>query len=296
MLFSNATNLFIQHCQAVMNLSDHTLRAYTSDLKKAADFWIESKKIAKIKKEDLRDYIFHQREKCQSKESSIKRRIASLKLLFKWAHSERLITANPFDGLHEKIRLPGRLPRALDKRDSNRLKTAIYQIRRNDDIETACKKIAIHLLLETGIRVSELTNILISDISISDQSIKIKGKGNRQRLVYFLSNDLKTSIQNYLKKRLSFSSDDSFLSIKTQKSVTPPHIRLWLKAIANEANIKQRVTPHMLRHTCATHWLEAGLDIRYVQKLLGHHSISTTEIYTHVSDQGLRKALIKASK
>lgn len=296
MLFINASNLFIKHCQAVMNLSDHTLRAYTSDLKKAENFWLERKKITKIKKEDLRDYILYQRDKCQLKESSIKRRIASLKLLFKWAHTENLIAANPFDELHEKIRLPGRLPRALDKRDSNRLKAAIYQIRKSDNIETACKKIAIHLLLETGIRVSELTSIQIADISISDQSIKIKGKGNRQRLVYFLSSDLKISIQNYLKKRLSFSSDDTFLSIKTKKNITPPHVRLWLKAIASEANIKQRVTPHMLRHTCATQWLEAGLDIRYVQKLLGHHSISTTEIYTHVSDQGLRKALMKANR
>jgi site-specific recombinase XerD len=296
MLFINATNLFIQHCQAVMNLSDHTLRAYTSDLKKADNFWLERKKITKIKKEDLRDYIFHQRDKCQLKESSIKRRIASLKLLFKWAHTEHLIAANPFDELHEKIRLPGRLPRALDKRDSNRLKAAIYQIKKSDNIETACKKIAIHLLLETGIRVSELTSIQISDISISDQSIKIKGKGNRQRLVYFLSSDLKISIQNYLKKRLRFSSDDTLLFIKTKKNITPPHVRLWLKVIASEAKIKQRVTPHMLRHTCATQWLEAGLDIRYVQKLLGHHSISTTEIYTHVSDQGLRKALMKANR
>jgi len=296
MIFNSAANLFIQHCRAVMNLSDHTLRAYTSDLKIAENFWPERKKITKIKKEDLRNYIFHQRDKCQSKESSIKRRIASLKLLFKWAYAEKLITTNPFDGLHEKIRLPGRLPKALDKKDSNRLKVAIYQIRKNDNIESACKKIAIHLLLETGIRVSELTNIQISDISISDQSIKIKGKGNRQRLVYFLSSDLKISIQNYLKKRLSFSSDDAFLSIKTQKNITPSKIRLWLKAIAIEANIKQRVTPHMLRHTCATQWLEAGLDIRYVQKLLGHHSISTTEIYTHVSDQGLRKALMRANR
>lgn len=297
MLLTNAIDQFIKHCQSVMNLSEHTLRAYISDLKKAESFWYTKRKIDHITKEDLQNYIYHQREQCNAKESSIKRRIASLKLLFKWAHREELIKANPFDNLHEKIRLPGRLPKALDRKDSKRLKAAICTIGRYDNIDTACKKIAVHLLLETGIRVSELTNISLSDISISDQSIKIRGKGNRQRLVYFLSNDLGQSIKNYLKKRHNLLIDNnSLLTTQNGKSVTPPQIRLWLKTIANEARINQRVTPHILRHTCATLWLESGLDIRYVQKLLGHHSISTTEIYTHVSDQGLRKALTRANR
>jgi integrase/recombinase XerD len=297
MLFTNAVDKFIKHCQSVMNLSDHTLRAYISDLKKAESFWASKRKIEGIGKEDLRNYIYHQREQCQSKEASIKRRIASLKLLFKWAYREGAIKSNPFDDLHEKIRLPGRLPKALDRRDSLRLKSAICTIRKNDDIDTACKKIAMYLLLETGIRVSELTNIYIADVSISDHSIKIRGKGNRQRLVYFLSDDLSLSIQNYLKKRLALELDsNNLLVIQNGRNVTPPKIRLWLKTIAESVDINQRVTPHILRHTCATHWLESGLDIRYVQKLLGHHSISTTEIYTHVSDQGLRNALLRANR
>lgn len=297
MLLTTAIHQFTKHCQSVMNLSEHTHRAYISDLKKAESFWCTKRKINSINQEDLRAYIYHQREQCNAKESSIKRRIASLKLLFKWAHREKAITSNPFDNLHEKIRLPGRLPKALDRKDSKRLKSAICTIQKYDDIGTACKKIAMHLLLETGIRVSELTSIYLSDISVSDQSIKIRGKGNRQRLVYFLSNDLSHSLQNYLKKRNNLSFDNNSLLItQNGKSVTPPQIRIWLKTIALDARINQHVTPHILRHTCATHWLESGLDIRYVQKLLGHHSISTTEIYTHVSDQGLRKALTKANR
>lgn len=296
MLFADATEKFIEHCRSGMNLSEHTLKAYKSDLKAAQSFWKAQREVSHIDKENLRDYIRHQREWCKSKESSIKRRVASLKLLFKWAHRESLTRSNPFDGLHERIRLPGRLPRALDGNDASRLKSAVGTMKKSDDIDAACKKISIHLLLETGIRVSELTSIRLEDVSVSDKSIKIMGKGNRQRLVYFLSNGLGLSMQSYLRKRADEAvAHNNLLALRCGDQVKPPRIRAWLRGTASDAGIGNPVTPHMLRHTCATHWLESGLDIRFVQKLLGHHSISTTEIYTHVSDQGLRKALARAN-
>jgi site-specific recombinase XerD len=294
MLFTDARDQFIAHCRSAMNLSSHTLRAYESDLKNAETYWNHHRHLSQVEKNDLRNYIRHQREERKSKESSIKRRIASLKLLFKWAQHEAMVESNPFDGLQEKIRLPKRLPRALDREDSRRLMFAVRAIKRIDNLDMSCQKIAIHLLLETGIRVSELTSIRLEDVSLSDRSIKIHGKGNRQRLAYFLSSELVLSMQAYLQKRKKSGTDQSGLLITRDGSiVTPPKIRSWLKAISSEAGITRHVTPHMLRHTCATQWLESGLDIRYVQKLLGHHSISTTEIYTHVSDQGLREALLK---
>lgn len=296
MLFTEARDQFITHCRSAMTLSDHTLRAYESDLKKAEVYWIQYQKLCDIAKGDLRNYIRYQRVDCKSKESSIKRRLASLKLMFKWAHHEAFVASNPFDGLHEKIRLPKRLPRALDRKDAQRLTSAVSTIRQNDHLDKACQKIAILLLLETGIRVSELTSIRLEDISLSDLSIKIHGKGNRQRMVYFLSKKVSQSMQTYLNKRRQKESNRHDLLITSDGAIVkPPKVRSWLKSISSEAGISRHVTPHMLRHTCATQWLESGLDIRYVQKLLGHHSISTTEIYTHVSDQGLRDALTKAN-
>lgn len=296
MLFADAIESFIEHCAAVMNLSEHTLRAYRGDLKTAQSLWKAEHTICRLDKESLRSYIRHQREVCKSKESTIKRRVASLKLFFKWAHRESLIESNPFDGLYERIRLPGRLPRALDGNDAKRLKSAVGTMRVSDDINAACERLSILLLLETGIRVSELTSIRMEDVSISDKSIKIMGKGNRQRLVYFLSNGLGQSMNSYLQKRGNGTvAHNSLLALKCGNRVKPPRIRAWLRKTASDAGINRTVTPHMLRHTCATHWLESGLDIRFVQKLLGHHSISTTEIYTHVSDQGLRNALAKTS-
>jgi integrase/recombinase XerD len=132
----------------------------------------------------------------------------------------------------------------------------------------------------------------LDDLSLANRCIRIKGKGNRQRLVYLVADTLVDCLQRYCAQRLRIATRSERLLINLDGyALTPPHIRQALRDTAATAGILRVVTPHMLRHTCATHWLESGLDIRYVQKLLGHQSISTTEIYTHVSDQGLREAL-----
>jgi integrase/recombinase XerD len=292
MQLADACDKFMEHCRTALTLSSHTLRAYEGDLRQIGQFLGHKKALSRIGKEELRQLIRHLRETRGAKESSIKRRIASLKLLFKWAIQEALLDTNPFDKLNERIRLPRRLPRALDRHDTQRLAASISPLFETDDVSLACRKTAIHLLLETGIRVSELTHIRLEDLSLSDHSIRIHGKGNRQRLVYFLSPSLKTSIERYLNHRRRLDTQhERLLLTSNARPLTPPLVRLWLKETATACGVSRHVTPHMLRHTCATRWLEHGLDIRFVQKLLGHHSISTTEIYTHVSDQGLRQAL-----
>lgn len=295
MIISEACERFLNHCRSAISLSQHTLRAYGSDLKDIEKYLGFQKRLAVVEKEDLRLYIRHLREQRKFKESSIKRRIACMKLLFRWAQHERVVQSNPFDTLNERIRLPRRLPRALDRIDAALLRKAVRQISGQDDYDTLTYKTAIHLLLDTGIRIGELANIHIDDLSLSDRCIRIHGKGNRQRLVYLLSPSVLDAVERYLPERLGLkASGGKLLVLEDGRALTPPLVRIALRDMASRAGIKIRVTPHMLRHTCATQWLEAGLDIRYVQKLLGHHSISTTEIYTHVSDQGLREALTRA--
>jgi integrase/recombinase XerD len=279
-----------------MSLSEHTLKAYGSDLKDIEKQFGSRKKISGVTKEELRQYIRHLREQRKFKETSIKRRVACMKLLFRWALRESAITANPFDTLDERIRLPKRLPRALDRCDVNQLRKAIAPVNRNDNFDAQCRKAAIQLLLDTGIRVGELANIRIEDISLPDRCLKVHGKGNRQRLVYLLSAPLYRSLVGYLSSRQKIVTHSERLFVtEAGLDLTPQRVRVSLHEFAVTAGINRHLTPHMLRHTCATQWLEAGLDIRYVQKLLGHQSISTTEIYTHVSDQGLREALLRAS-
>lgn len=297
MTLSDARKKFLKHCESALSLSSHTFRAYSSDLDDAQRYFGVRKRISAVEKDQIRQYIRHLREERNLKETTIKRRLACLKLLFKWTMHEEIIKANPFDSLNERIRLPKRLPRALDRMDRCKLHKAIMAGHGTDSFERARDKAAICLMLDTGIRIGELTAIDLSDLSLGGNCLVINGKGNRQRLVYLLQKPLRRMIGQYLTRRRSVATTTDKLFIQSNgKAIQAPYMRIVLREIAKTANLSRHVTPHMLRHTCATHWLETGLDIRYVQKLLGHHSISTTEIYTHVSDQGLREALIRAGK
>lgn len=296
MTLTEARRQFLRHCGSAVSLSHHTLRAYRSDLDDSQQYFGVRRRLESVRKDHLRQYIHDLRVHRQFKETTIKRRLASLKLLFKWATSEEIVASNPFDTLNERIRLPKRLPRALDRGDQTALRRAISLVPKTDDFEEVRDKTTIHLLLATGIRVGELTAIRLADLSLTDGCLVIHGKGNRQRLVYLLEKPLQRKIVQYLAWRAGIDTNSEKLFISSAgRPMRPPNVRVALKRIARRAGIVRHVTPHMLRHTCATQLLEAGVDIRYVQKLLGHQSISTTEIYTHVSDQGLREALFRAA-
>lgn len=296
MTLSEARRQFLSHCGSAVNLSAHTMRAYGNDLDDTQKYFGMRRRIDAVEKDHLRQYIHHMREIKGLKETTIKRRLASLKLLFKWAGQERGMAVNPFDSLNERIRLPKRLPRALDRADQAALRHAVATVSRADGFECVRDKLAIEMLLDTGIRVGELVSIDLADISLASRCVLIHGKGNRQRLVYLLRRSLVRKIEQYLTWRRSLPVCTEKLFVTAAGvAISAPVVRAGLRRIAKDARITRHVTPHMLRHTCATQWLEGGLDIRYVQKLLGHHSISTTEIYTHVSDQGLREALSRAA-
>lgn len=287
---------FLNHCRSAISLSEHTLRAYAGDLKHAQNVMGRQSELTSIKKECLRRYIGTMRNEQKLKESTVKRRVACLKLLFKWARQESILKTNPFDTLNERIRLPKRLPRGIDSADAHKLRKTATAPSGEKGFDAHCKTAAVSLLLETGIRVGELSNIQLDDVSLADKCIKIHGKGNRQRFVYLLSPATFETVSSFLAKRKHVDSQSSKLLVNAEgKQLTPPLVRQALRELGKSAGIARHITPHMLRHTCATQWLEKGLDIRYVQKLLGHHSISTTEIYTHVSDQSLREALLRAN-
>lgn len=295
MTLTEAHKKFLRHCNSAINLSPHTMRAYRSDLDDSQRYFGVRRSLGAVDKDQLRKYIRHLREQRRFKETTIKRRLASLKLLFKWAAQEEIVGINPFDSLNERIRLPKRLPRALDRGDQQCLRKAIAIHPRADDFVDVRDKAIVHLLLETGIRVGELVAIDLADFSLADGSIIIHGKGNRQRIVFVVQKLLQRKINLYLSWRSALPAVSSKLFVSAEgRAIATPVVRAGLRRISSAAGISRNVTPHMLRHTCATQWLEDGLDIRHVQKLLGHRSISTTEIYTHVSDQSLREALSRA--
>lgn len=297
MLLQETSKRFLDHCRSITNLSSHSIRAYEGDLNDALSFFGNRKRLASVKKDDLRSYIHHLRAERELKETTIKRRLATVKLLFKWAAHEEMLTETPFSTFAERIRLPKRLPRALDRSDRALLRKAVETHRRMSDFDTVRTNTIIHLLMETGIRVGELVAIERKDLSMADACVLIHGKGNRQRLAYIAQRSLRQALKRYLELRsaIGISADHLFVT-SNGRPLSTAAVRRELHQFARNAGLTRRVTPHMLRHTCATAWLECGLDIRHVQKLLGHHSISTTEIYTHVSDQSLREALLRATK
>jgi site-specific recombinase XerD len=151
-------------------------------------------------------------------------------------------------------------------------------------------------MLATGTRVGETTSIECSNIDLGGASLRVLGKGSRDRTVYITDAWLQGLLSAYLEVRQELKIGHQYLLFgRNGAPVTPASVRLRLKEASRAAGLRSPVTPHMLRHAAATHLLEAGVDIRFVQRLLGHASITTTEIYTHVSDVALRRAITTAN-
>ena len=184
---------------------------------------------------------------------------------------------------------PKKLPRCLSAAELRSLfeagKTARIWLR-----------LVITLLFTTGMRVSELTDLRLGDVDVDQRIIRVKGKGNRERVVFLASEEVALELKQHIHRHRAGKSSSAPLFInRSGKAISPASVRLALRALAKKAEISRRITPHMLRHSAATSLLEAGVDIRFVQRLLGHQSISTTEIYTHVSDERLKQVVSAAN-
>ncbi len=220
--------------------------------------------------------------------------MASLKVMFRWLEREEAIPLSPFHRLDLSIRLPRCLPRALAASEMRRLLLACERLAR--DHRGVMLRFVVICLFATGLRVGELVGAALSDADAAGNSILVRGKGNRERRVFLPSGEAASALRGYLKRRrLLAASSERLLVTADGEEVTPQYIRRCLAQLAEHAGIKRRVTPHMLRHTAATQLIEAGVDIRFVQKLLGHASIATTQIYTQVSDMSLKATLERAN-
>lgn len=289
------TNDFLAHCQA-RGLSPHTIRAYRQDMRDLTTWIIR----AEHKLPFTKDIVLHWIEDMRARSlapASIKRRLACLKVLCRWLENEGLHPDNPFHSLRTPIRLPKRLPRNLTRSE---LKTLFGRggprCHTSSDIKHATLRLAIELLFSTGVRIGELCGIRLQDVDLASGIIAIRGKGNRERRVFLADEQIKALIIDYMARRRDIAPvTDVLLLTPHATAATPDYIRKHLHEHAEALTMPRRITPHMLRHTAATQLLESGVDIRFVQKLLGHASISTTEIYTHVSDQSLQKAIRAAN-
>ena len=281
MLIRDAATAFIRHCQSIRKLSPHTTRAYQLDLARFSQFAGRRAKVAACDKTTIHDYVRHLFDERALKESSVKRHLATLRSFFRWLEEDEVIGEDPFRGARIRIRMPKRLPRVIARSDLRRL--LLHDRPRLFADLTAY--VATELLFATGMRVSELAGLLDTAVDVDEGTITIIGKGNRQRRV-FVPDELKALLRDYRAARPSDA--ETFLVNSRGEPASPQMIRRLVRIHGERSAVRDRVTPHMFRHSVATYLLEEGVDIRYVQRLLGHRSISTTEIYTHVADAALK--------
>ncbi len=282
-----AATAFLAHCERERQLSSNSIAAYQQDL---AEFrrYFGSVNIKDVSGTQLVLFSQYLQQARRLAPATIKRRLACLKSMFRWLLRHSVLASDPFASVDVRIRIPDRLPRCLPTSEMARLADAA-------EIEGDLVRLATLLLFATGLRVSELTSLRLSDIDLLTGSLRVNGKGSRERFVYVTNERVCRLLTTYVEARRSLPSDhDNLLLCSRGQPATPASLRLRLRRLSTRAGLERRVTPHMLRHTAATSLLEAGVDMRFVQRLLGHRSIATTQIYTHVSDVALRAALAKA--
>lgn len=215
--------------------------------------------------------------------------ISSLRSFYKYLLKNRVIKSNPMV-LIKNPKLEKRVPKFLYYNELSSLFESI-------DTSTVLgirDNLILEILYSTGVRVSELVSIKLSDINNFDKSITIFGKGKKSRIVLF-GDTLESTLNLYLNKSRNIlikTNTDILLLNKNGTPLTDRGVRLIISKIVEKASIKQNVSPHVLRHTFATHLLKEGADLKTVQELLGHATLSATEVYTHVTNEGLRKTYL----
>ena len=277
---------FIQYIENVKSYSSHTIRNYKQDLNLFFIFCTEQKmiKITQIDYSFLRKYLSYLYEKKYSKKT-ISRTLSTLRSFFKYLMTEKKIEHNPMT-LVSNPKLDKTLPKFLYYEQ-------LEKILKIPDLKTPLGQrdlLILEILYSTGVRVGELVNIQIKDINIHNQTIKILGKGNKERYVLFGSK-LKKVLNLYLtdgRIKLLKRQTDYLILNHIGNAITDRGIRNIIQKIIQKGQLEYKISPHVFRHTFATHMLENGAELRCVQELLGHENLSTTEIYTHVTNERLR--------
>lgn len=275
-------------CKSLKGLSDLTLKAYKIDLKQFCDFMNQRDC---FDKNELNSYInmLHK----QYKPKSAKRKIACVKAFYRYMEIEDIIDSNPFHKIILKYKEPLELPRTIPLNCVQEMLTYAYKqhsiaVTKYQKEVTLRNIVVLELSFSTGMRVSEISNLKTSAINLGDKTIRIFGKGSKERIMC-ISDDLCNTIRNYLTIR-TYELDRLFVN-RIGNRLSEQSIRYMVNDYANAVGAPLHITPHMFRHTFATELHNEDVDIRYIQQFLGHSSISTTQIYTHISTSKTREIL-----
>lgn len=294
-----ARERYIRWLSATRDLSPHTIRAYDGDIAVFERHLGPRALVEQIDTDALLGFVESQRAAGLASKS-IRRRASGLRGFCSWLLSGRFLSVDPWAGVALSLGRSRNLPRPVPTSDLDRLFTSLCEAAgvdrdRVSDVALARPReattlLAVALMVATGLRVSEVVSVRHCDVDLLGRNLRVMGKGLRERQV-FLTNDWIASLAGaYLTTRSALGVDHDWLLFNCHRApLTPAAMRSRLLKAGSDAGLGHRVTPHMLRHTAATQLIEAGVDIRYVQRLLGHASLSTTELYTHVSDHALKR-------
>ncbi|GJN62938.1 site-specific tyrosine recombinase XerD [Elizabethkingia anophelis] len=284
---------FAEYLRFEKNFSNNTLDAYIRDLKKLAEYaqeFLEDLSPADITYDHLLDFMQYQSKQGISERTQA-RWVSSTKAFYKYLFEEELIQENP-TSLLEGPKLGLYLPDTLSFEDVEKLVSVIDQ---STDIgqRNFC---IIEVLYGCGLRVSELIDLKLSDINFNESYIRVEGKGKKVRFVPMAPYTQKI-LQNYIQHTRSHmriapkSTDIAFLNTRGT-ALSRVMVFIMIKEMAAKAGIYRSISPHTFRHSFATHLLQNGADLRFIQELLGHSSITTTQVYTHLDTENLRTAII----
>lgn len=286
---------FLFHCRYEKNLNTKTLKAYQTDLVQFAAIMegkVEGELMEKITKEELKLYL---QRIADFKPKTVRRKIASLKAMFSFWEYENEQYINPFRKMKIHFKEPFVIPEVMDINEVKRILGVLYKEHFANDrrdtytFKAQARNIAvIELLFATGMRVSELCNLKCSDVDLRCGKIKIFGKGSKERIIQICQKEVLTVLRGYYQL---FKPETSFFVNRINMPMTTSSVRLLVKHYVKAAGIARHITPHTFRHTFATLLLEEDVDIKYIQNMLGHSSIATTQIYTHVNSNKQKKIL-----
>lgn len=279
---------YLEYLKYQKNYSDETIHSYSIDIEEFLDY-INSEciNICEVGYDVVKAWLIHLDEK-KNKSTTVSRKISSLRGFYKYLINNKVIDSNPFSlvSLPKKKR---HLPRFFYYNELEEM----FQVPKLNTALGQRDRLLLEMLYATGVRVSELVNIKVSDIN--GEEIKVLGKGNKERIVEF---------GDYAESILELYLNEGYKSLNVKKSeylflnnrggkLTTRGVRYILDNIINKTTIDKKISPHMLRHTFATHLLNEGCDLLTVQELLGHESLTATSIYTHITNDRLKEVYFK---
>lgn len=283
-------NNFRLYLEIERNFSIHTIRAYSSDILSFIVYLGEFK-LENVDYQKIKEYLNFISRFNYSK-TTITRKISAIRMFYKYLYRENIVKNNPLKGVMAP-KYQKKLPVFLTEEEINKILNTIPI----DTVQGFRNRTIFELLYSTGIRVSELTSLNFGNLNLEENEIKVLGKGNKERIVLF-SNTAKGFLKTYIEIARKMLYENGSKEIINQDSplfvnntgyrLQAQSVRKILKNIIKQIELPKNVTPHKFRHSFATKMLEKGADLRVVQELLGHASISNTQIYTHVSSKHLK--------